>query len=788
MEQLISHTLDEISREESESRVIAKRDLASEALSLLRKHRIALVKGYPMALLEVFADGPSTSMVKPANTGIDFGELTLVDDEEVQAQVELSRAQQVALHKTEEVLSELNGLVSAAQGLSRVQPERNPLRPENYIRALQRVVSETQVVAPVREAWMQHMRSFLGQQLVGVYDRASKGLRKHGVERVGWRSQSGAPVGYAPSKYMAGVPGPVTGHSGSSAYGPASDQASGESSSRMAGASSWQGGANGHGMHLQAEEAVLTVNILRQILAGGGDPYQQVQQPAYQQGGTPGMPMVQGGSGSIHAVPGGGAGYANVAASEAMEDIAQLERLVGRLAHSQSGFQHSVAGAPRSGQSSLYGTTEAAPMGAEVVARMVENISRDVRLLPPIQKAVQDLEPAIRKLIRHDARFFSDANHPARRLLDDVTQRSLAFTSIEAPGFSRFMRLVDQAVAHLSKTDITNAAPFETVRRALHAAWDAQQKKLEARQDREKRALLLAEAREMRAERVADEFGALPMLAGAPQDIADFVLGPWVEVVAAYEPADNGAFSAQALDAMSVAPLLLWSVQPELTQEDTDRLDQAAALLPVRLRAELEQAGHTQAEVDALIRRLAQLHREALLAAPPDITLPSVPAELSQPEEPETSESSNFDDLAAVLHDPDEHEQGGDSDLQSGASGEEALGELARDVPDASDESNMRAEEPPPQAAAQAELFSIGAWVELRSGGKWMRTQLTWFSPHNTLFLFTAPDGSTQSMTRRMRDKLVAQDALRLLDTRPVVSSAIDKLTRSTRNDAGTLG
>jgi hypothetical protein len=44
-------------------------------------------------------------------------------------------------------------------------------------------------------------------------------------------------------------------------------------------------------------------------------------------------------------------------------------------------------------------------MGAEVVARMVENISQDSRLLPPVQKAVQDLEPAIRKLIRHDPRF-----------------------------------------------------------------------------------------------------------------------------------------------------------------------------------------------------------------------------------------------------------------------------------------------------------------------------------------------------------------------------------------------
>jgi hypothetical protein len=45
-----------------------------------------------------------------------------------------------------------------------------------------------------------------------------------------------------------------------------------------------------------------------------------------------------------------------------------------------------------------------------------------------------------------------------------------------------------------------------------------------------------------------------------------------------------------------------------------------------------------------------------------------------------------------------------------------------------------------------------------------VRTQLTWASPHHTLFLFTAADGSTQSMTRRMRDKLAAEGTLRIID------------------------
>jgi hypothetical protein len=65
MEQLVA-TLDALGKLESESRVIAKRDMASEASRLLRQHQAGLVKAYPMALLEMFADGPAAPAVKSA--------------------------------------------------------------------------------------------------------------------------------------------------------------------------------------------------------------------------------------------------------------------------------------------------------------------------------------------------------------------------------------------------------------------------------------------------------------------------------------------------------------------------------------------------------------------------------------------------------------------------------------------------------------------------------------------------------------------------------------------------
>ena len=66
----------------------------------------------------------------------------------------------------------------------------------------------------------------------------------------------------------------------------------------------------------------------------------------------------------------------------------------------------------------------------------------------------------------------------------------------------------------------------------------------------------------------------------------------------------------------------------------------------------------------------------------------------------------------------------------------------------------------------------MGAWVELISNQRPVRTQLTWTSPNGTLFLFTSPDGSTQSMTRRMRDKLASEGTLRVIRYKPSSRSA----------------
>jgi len=74
------------------------------------------------------------------------------------------------------------------------------------------------------------------------------------------------------------------------------------------------------------------------------------------------------------------------------------------------------------------------------------------------------------------------------------------------------------------------------------------------------------------------------------------------------------------------------------------------------------------------------------------------------------------------------------------------------------------ASEPQPPAGGATALettLSVGDWVDIEGAHGVVRTQLTWLSPRNTLFLFTPADGSTQSMTSRMVSRLLQSGAMK---------------------------
>ena len=66
MEQLLQATTAALTADEAATRDVHQRTELADALRLLREHAPTLVKAYPMALLEVFAEGPAPAKSMPA--------------------------------------------------------------------------------------------------------------------------------------------------------------------------------------------------------------------------------------------------------------------------------------------------------------------------------------------------------------------------------------------------------------------------------------------------------------------------------------------------------------------------------------------------------------------------------------------------------------------------------------------------------------------------------------------------------------------------------------------------
>jgi hypothetical protein len=84
-----------------------------------------------------------------------------------------------------------------------------------------------------------------------------------------------------------------------------------------------------------------------------------------------------------------------------------------------------------------------------------------------------------------------------------------------------------------------------------------------------------------------------------------------------------------------------------------------------------------------------------------------------------------------------------------------------------------------------AQTLNTGSYVDLALGGVWVRAQLTWASPHRTLFMFISGGGMAHSMSRRTMDRLRALGLIRLVSDGKVVDNALDAVAAAAlRNDA----
>ena len=422
-------------------------------------------------------------------------------------------------------------------------------------------------------------------------------------------------------------------------------------------------------------------------------------------------------------------------------------------------------------------------VGLDLVRKLVGQVARDPLLLAPVREAVVALEPALLRLALAKPRYFGEANHPARRLVEQVAQRSFRFNDEFTEDFGAFIEPVRDAVNQLNAANTSDAAPFAQALDGLAERWQTEDSAEQAAHDEQLQALRFAQDRQELADQVAWEISLRPDVFNAPELVLDFLYGSWSLVIASAELRKTNKADADPAGYRAAVATLLWSVRPEILRQPK----QVFAALPGLLRtlnAGLAMLGkpteETRSFFDALIRLHQPLLRLRRTRAQSDAAHSG--SALLAPTEGDLGEPVKRVVGNGARPVPAEQPWLTAKEL-AGAGFDDTLPfpEKRTEVPDVSPTVEVLASKTSAYESELAEAAVAGVIGQLRQGvrvdlfskGVWIRAELVWASNRATLFMFTSHGGRVHSMTLRSCEKLVQKRWLRLVAKRAVVESAL---------------
>jgi len=458
----------------------------------------------------------------------------------------------------------------------------------------------------------------------------------------------------------------------------------------------------------------------------------------------------------------------------ALEDLKLMEPMMKRLAEraAQSTGKSAAPTVASAARDPSKGKKLGRELGQEVVRLMVENLANDHRMLSGVRQNLQRMEPILISLSQGDARFFSERQHPARQFMDRITNRSLAFSSSDQPGYAQFQKTLDNAVNVLIGSG-GEATAFARVLRKLEEGWARDEHEQRQRAEEAARALLHAEQRNLLAQKLAEDFSKRIQNKKVPEIVVVFLRGPWAQVVAESQlRCADGTVDADGY--LALVDDLIWSVQTKLARRNRARLVDLVPRMLIKMRQGLSLISYPEDRIPVFFDELITFHEKAFEGARPvDLTQPDPNAAVVQGDEPSAIE--------VVGLPQDEFWMANDEAADSGF-----MHAAFEPVPQVEEDESP---DPVAQRAWSAEQLATGSWVDLALGGVWVRAQLTWASPHKTLFMFISGGGMAHSMSRRTMDRLRGLGLIRLVSDGRVVDNALDAVAQAAlRNDLDQAG
>lgn len=547
------------------------------AIHALLKFETTLIAVFPTALktrFDAVLSHANVSSQRKASIG-SLNSLSLVQDSEIVAQVELSRMRQGILSITEGDYVTLNTYVCAAQGLSCVRTDTNPFHPESYIRALQQAFEGVEVETESRQLWFQHMSTALGNELSLLYKEVTRELEEMGVTPVGYaaqRSTGSAPATTAKAAAMAGMSG-MPGRSTGAATLPATDHKSAATAYPNV-APSKHHTPQASATHTKAREGKSPREM--------DSLFQNIQYVAA--------------LANAFSSPAGTSTSAAVAAS----------------AHEAA---HNAAVTPQPPKAPAPAMSKEA--ATALLQQMLTLRTQHDAMPDALRHIVQSFEMSLIRLVQRDASVFTDDQHATHKLLDAVIQRGLSCTDENSTKFRKFTTLANETVRYLTALPVHDATAFEYMHRMWNRAWE----RPSAHVALTKASATNADALQDLTREIAEMFAQLPAAQHAPAKWIDFLTGPWAYVAArAHKSRDK----SRANRYLAIAPTLLWSVQPTMETSDARRLLAWTGDLQSQIAEGLASIDYPAKKSSPWLRAIARLNVDLARMAYPDAATPDV--------------------------------------------------------------------------------------------------------------------------------------------------------------------
>lgn len=652
-------------------------------------------------------------------------ELSLVGEDDLTQDLAVHELTRKLKEHCDEELFGVEQRLGSLLGKSDPTDQDNPLGTEGVAKALRAACEEVDASVQMRLVLLQSLESQISRELSKLYQDLNVRLQRQNVLpglRRGFRRNVGARAG------VAGVP-PAQG------VGAAGDPA-GMASGGFAPSASGQGGFPSTG---GAQDSGFTASMPgfgmssvnggfgEQAAFGGaaeadGDIYAMLSQLVQGQMAAQGIALPP--IGAAGASPAGLASPFVFEALSALQSDADLS--VPAAASYNLGIPPNLLRNFRTSELGRHlGQFDA--ITVDIVAMLFDLIFDDADIADPIKALVGRLQIPLVKVAMLDRSFFSSKAHPARRLLDLISNSMMRWgrdVGHEDPLYIKLAEIVDRILRDFDR-DLSLFEACSDDLRAFVIELEADETK------RAEAAALIASAREQErlhredARRAADDEIDDRLRKPLPGVVQSLLDGVWRRLLRKHVDAGPDA-AVDYQQALATIDELIWSVQAKADADERRALVVALPGLLRRLNQGFDLAGAHPADKLMLLNGLFDLHAQWIkpgaAAAPPAV------------EQWVPDAYSANDDVPAPEVVSEHVEQDG---LE--------LNDISLNLP------------APLDIQEQDRVFELkrGDWIEFRQAdGSFVRMRLNWVSPQRGIYLFTNP-GSTRATS-------IAPDALAL--------------------------